>query len=503
MTLSGTQTASDTGSAEPDEWPRLPMLTAPIDVAQWALEYHGSSILICRPEDIDEPSTAYLLDSKTGLWIGGLDTWYRLLQELTYVMLRVAIAEGQDGREIWQLRKALQGAKGKGIAFVQAVRHAMMAAHNPARWPKVTVCKRRELDMDLAYLGTPTGVVSLRTGKLLSADEARKHLVTYSTAVKYRKPSPASAALVERLVAHMPEQEREWLWQAFGAALWGPHARRMYCYVGEPGGGKTTLLEGIRCALGSYFHAGSSELLAGGGERGTLNAEAKAITIPVRICVLDEIEAPKRGISRATVKRLTGGGSFLLNEKNKAPVTTEVTATIFFVANPESVPRFGVDTDQGMRDRYLELRYPRLPAGTKKDRKLKQQCRREPAVQEAILYKLVQYAAKTQGDPPDAVPSVEQASASRAIADAGMLGGLAARLVPCTGNVHVSEVWEAWCKLNEDDQANQKSGNIAKVMFSRRLRKLNPALPDTSPVRARGKQAAGWAGFRFEPESDQ
>ena len=108
-----------------------------------------------------------------------------------------------------------------------------------------------EVNADLRVLGAPNGVIDLETGKLLSGKSAAAELVSWHVPDPYTPG--ARHADADKLTEHLDDLDAEWLWQAFGFALGDVPSRRAYFLRGETKGGKSTMLDAIRCALGTPY----------------------------------------------------------------------------------------------------------------------------------------------------------------------------------------------------------------------------------------------------------
>ena len=81
-------------------------------------------------------------------------------------------------------------------------------------------CDAFDLDRhspDLPVLGAPNGVIDLNTGQLLPREEGRKRFVSRSIPDEFQPD--AQHKMVDDLIAHVPEAEREYLLAAVGFAL--------------------------------------------------------------------------------------------------------------------------------------------------------------------------------------------------------------------------------------------------------------------------------------------
>ena len=73
---------------------------------------------------------------------------------------------------------------------------------------QVTTCLVDDLNANLRYMGTQSGVVDLHTGALLPPDQGRKALVTEMAPVEY--VPGATDPDVDRLFAHLPKEAQSW-----------------------------------------------------------------------------------------------------------------------------------------------------------------------------------------------------------------------------------------------------------------------------------------------------
>ena len=94
----------------------------------------------------------------------------------------------------------------------------------------------KDLDEHSRYIGCPNGVLDLNSGTLLRGDAAREKLVTRSVPDPYVPTARHEA--VDAMLAHLTDENREWVLDALGYALRGNPARRIYVLEGPARRGK-------------------------------------------------------------------------------------------------------------------------------------------------------------------------------------------------------------------------------------------------------------------------
>lgn len=437
---------------------------------------------------------AYMLDD-SGRWNRTPDPWRDALTKQLAEMETDARLN-LDHRPLTDTLRSIQAAH-RSNTLVKSVRLNLSATANlePDDYPGLTRCTADDLDSDLRYLGCNNGVVDLQTGALLARAEGRKHLVTRTTGVAYR-PSAEPHADVERLFAHLKPEVREWYWDVMAHALHGRPARRLYLIVGPPGGGKTQMAQALIRSLGDYVREPMDSALTESGRSGQHNTEVAAFAHPVRVCIMDEVNAPGKRVSPALLKRLSGDGRITYRRLHENPQTRDATATLFVICNHGSVPRLHLE-DEAMQERLRELPYPSVP-DEEKDPDLPRRLKTRK-FREAFLTRLIKRAAKlTPGRPPTRIPTVAQATARRVTVDIGEIGTFARRIRPADGkNLTFAAAWGAWCAHHSEETNAPEAGGLKRIRFSRRLQEVIPTLPMTKPVRMDGKTVRGWQGWEL------
>ncbi len=171
-----------------------------------------------------------------------------------------------------------------------------------------------DLDADPWLLGTPNGVLDLRTGRLRAAQ--RSDNITKQTTVGY--DPEATAHTWERFLARvLPDAAvRCFVQRAVGYSLTGDTGEQVLflCY-GTGANGKSTFIELIRHMLGDYGQQAAPEMLLVKQGSGISNDVAR---LKGARFVATVETAEGRGLNEALVKQLTGGDTvtarFMRNE---------------------------------------------------------------------------------------------------------------------------------------------------------------------------------------------
>ena len=479
--------------------------TTPAALGRRILKHYQDRILIVNPGKSSESGWPVGSRGKWGepcaYWLrpsGGWDPtpmpWRSRIVSLLDSMEKHAREHIRGARRLGKTVGAIQMAM-RRRDIVESVRLNLgaVAALDLDAYPELTTCTVDHLDRDLRYMGCDNGVLDLQKGRLLSPEAGRLHLVTKTTGLAY---DPAARHEdVDRMFAHLGDREATWFMQTMGHSLHGMPSRRIYLIVGPPNGGKTQAGKALVNALGEYATYPMDTALAKAAGSGQHNVEVGAFSHPTRVCVFDDFSVPRGGVSSTMLKRASGDGAVTYRPLHGKPRTVDGTATMFIICNPASIPSFTLE-DEAMRDRIRELPYPKVPV---RDPDFKRRVG-HARFRQAFFAKLVRAAcAMTPGVPPDTIPTVKAATNARIEEDIGEIGVFAKRLLPSADrHIHVSEVWDAWCKYNSSATEAPESGGIKRSAFAKRLKKLIPTLGKVGSVRSHtlnGKTGRGWKNF--------
>lgn len=482
--------------------------TSPAEVARRIILRFGSDLLVVAPPQQSHPastpggpvaySTGYLLGAN-GIWRADGDPWARALIEIAEMMIQDVPLAGLIGKAQSAATTAIHRIKRPGM--VEQVRPMLRAALDLLRragelYQDVLECAAEDLDANLRYLGTTSGVVDLSTGALLSAEEGRKARVTIMAPTKF--DPDARHPIVDDLLGRMAPEKRAHFMGALGNAI-RTVPKRLYAVVCEPDCGKTTYHNLIVNTLGPMY-ARVAGVNVVQDRRNTMTNDSQltpgltAWWAPTRIILMDEVK--ETSLSPELVKDLTGGGMLTARGLRQDLQTKPVTATTFMLSNEETVPQLRLD-DPGLRARYRELRLPHIPDAERDDGYIRNEATRLPVVCTAFLAALVA-AAKESPEPPEDTPEVKRVTTKRVARDAGELGRFARRLVP-DGEARLSfaDMWAAWCQANSEPTNASTPGGIGKRTIMRRLRAYLPELPDPTTVRIENRNTRGWRGWRL------
>jgi P4 family phage/plasmid primase-like protien len=259
-----------------------------------------------------------------------------------------------------------EGDKAKRAAEAQAraicSRRQLDAMLGLAEHDSRLVIRTDELDTDPDLLGTPVGVLNLRTAELLPADPSR--FVTRQTAVAMRPdPCPRWAAFLKDLTGGDGELEA-YLQRLAGYALTGHTIEHTLVFIWGPGGnGKSTFLDVLEALLGGYATTASMSVFTSSKyERHPTELAGLAFA---RLVIAQEL---KEGDTwdEQRIKALTGGDRVKARFMRQDEFTFLPKFKLLFAGNGK--PRLAT-MDEALRRRLHMVPCTHQPA--KKDPKLK------------------------------------------------------------------------------------------------------------------------------------
>ena len=470
----------------------------PHGIAVNLLMQHGDRLLVVRSSQGSHSDL--LVVDETGIWSRGDEPLHQWMIDRGEALRREAMEERIDDKAMLGLLRSIRSLfDPHRVGRVRQMAAASLAVLRGKYGDDfgVAACLDTELDSELRYLGTESGVVDLHTGELLAPAEGRGHLVTHRAPVKW--DADAAHPDVDRLLAHLPPAEREWCWSVLGYALRGSPSARIYEVIGPPSAGKSGLLAAIAATLGPYAGVPPAELLEfhrGAGKGTGLSPGIVAMVPPRRLALFDEVK-PAR-LNHKMMKDWSGDGAGVTwQPKYKEPRTDPVTATMFLFCNTGQEARLGMQ-DAGMRRRLRTLRFPALPPDDVIE-EFNTVRIRDPGFQTALLACLVKAAsAGKTGSPPAAPQSVMASTADRIADDVGEIGRFARRVVRGGEVLTVGEVWRAWCEHNDEPSAEATTaGGISHQRISAVLREHVDGLASPKQIRIKGKNHRGWRSWRL------
>lgn len=242
------------------------------------------------------------------------------------------------------------------------------------------------------YLNVANGVVDLRTGEL--GEHRRELLFTRVTEVRY-VPGARSEDWDKALRA-VPEDVQEWFQRRVGQAATGfpPPDDVVPFWYGGGENGKSTVLTGIKGALGPFYTVVPDKVLTGGtGDHPTEFMTLKG----ARLAVIEELPGGD-WLEDTRLKKVVGSDSGMtarwIGQNN---VTWDPTHSLMVTTNHEVRVS---DMTHGTWRRLARLRFPYTFEGEDKDEMLRVRLADgggEDGVWEAVLAWIVEGAVRTYG----------------------------------------------------------------------------------------------------------
>jgi putative DNA primase/helicase len=223
-----------------------------------------------------------------------------------------------------------------------------------------------QLDADPWLLNVRNGTLDLRTGAI--REHRRKDMITRIAGADYD-----SAARDERwaqfLEQAMPDEDvRRYVQRALGYSLTGTGAEGgIFLPYGPTHTGKTTLLEAVRAALGTYAVTMDVSTLTG---RAPSAGSARSDIVRLfgsRFVVSTEVPAGVK-LDEALVKKLTGGDSLAARALYQAEQEASGTFVIWLGSNYRPSVR---DDDDAVWERVRQIPFQQQHAGKHRDKSLK------------------------------------------------------------------------------------------------------------------------------------
>ena len=476
------------------------------NIASWETTYLASAVYALRfnadkllAAQNDNNSWELRVESGRGLWIknrGALhDSITRAISSLSHDCWLAydndQISEGAFKSVISWQRKLRNSAQQDKV--LESVSEAITRWQADGIMPSgLTTCKESDLDAPSEYMGAPNGVIDLTTGRILPADEGRKNLVTM--AIKDPFDPHATDPAVKQLFAHLSADELTWLIQGFGFALRRNPSRRIYLLRGEPGGGKSTLLNHLSNALGDYMTAIPTGLLEEGLSGAGGSPELNAVARPA---IAFRCEPPER-IDVPFLKSVSGGDevTYRLLYSN-TPLRRKFTATIVVACNIGREPNLPLSRDDGLSARVRVLHYPPVPE-SQQDPHLVEKLDTQRARQ-AMVALLVNAASSLDRPPADIAPvqleSEKLRESSQTEAEAWMRTVLR---WDAHSDTDASYFWlEALAAAGEDADSNRAWG-IYRNKLSQMGLKLG-LMPRAVTTGRKGSKVRVFRGLRMLP----
>ncbi len=322
-----------------------------------------------------------------------------------------------------------------------------------------------EFDCDPDLLNTHNGIVDLRTGVLLPSDPTYR--MTKSTACGYRPD--AHHADVSAAWAAIPEDAAPWVQRFLGYCATG-HTREdvIVFFDGTGANGKTTLLEAVHAALGSYAQVAPSKLVMQGSreDHPTLFADLQG----VRFISISETEEGG-SLRMERLKALTGGEPIRARRMRQDYFEFLPTHSIVVATNnrPEAAAN-----DYAAWRRLRLVPFPNTyaepgagpPGSLPADRMLRGRLRTGLEQREAMLALIVEGAVRWYSEGLGSNPAVD--AATRKWRDSeDTVGSFVAEAVTFLehGSVGGSDLYEAYQQYCSDRGAKPRGNNAFAKQF--------------------------------------
>ncbi len=401
------------------------------------LSTFSDRLVVAHTQGADLQSLLYVVDSTTGLVSSGRDQILALSMQIADNLVadykglvgEAGSSEGEnpasDGPPSVPSRGAVinhaRGLRSARAAYRHqkvvggVVEHDLRTGGSLASW--LTVLPHEALDADMSVIGTPLGVLDIRSLRTLLPGEGGALFISRSTGVEYHRD--ARDPHVDRILPSPSEVDHQsrvaFIMRWLGWHITHPPKRDFLGLISEGNSGKSSLINTIVAGLGDYVQVIRPEALAArSGHPGAHNDELLLFGGGRRLVVVMEA----RRSSRELLNLATGGDPLPTRPIRRAAVQVTVTAGLAIVGNPPGAGQstgavLGIggndEVSAALRDRARIVRLPRRGGGEGNppdDRKLAvaaQPLTRTTHFREAALARLVEWAVvmMDQSEPPE------------------------------------------------------------------------------------------------------
>lgn len=477
-----------------------------------------------------EPITdSHLAERLAGEVLAGSYCWARGLGWMAWRGDRWAAAPDQEVREVaraWMVGQYQQFLDEADEAEIAAQGRAWLTQLSQFHVKAVVtlaegIVLRDAADFDTYpdLLNCANGVVDLRTGELLPHDPAL--MLTKSTGIRYI-PGAAHQDWDQALTA-LPEDIRGWYQVRIGQGATGYMPPDDMILINQGGGenGKTTVLQGIRHALGDYYVQVPVKALYGDP------SQHDTVLMPFRGARIAAVEeTPEKGYLNVQQVKMLTSPQITARYMRHDYVEFEVSHALMVNTNYEPIVE---GADHGTWRRLPLVKYPytylkpgqprRLPTHRAGDPGLRDRViAGEQGQHEAVLAWMVegarQWYAAGKGTPPLPERVVADTAAWRGRAN--LLYGFAAEHLEPSTEHHLMadelyEFFDQWVKAGRHkswtketffgrlrDHAVESSWDIEKKYTKRRMDRLSRPPHDILPPPKESYQA--WHGLKFKPD---
>ena len=470
---------------------------------------HAEKLLVVRPENNDY----YLLacDDDSGVWFRHPTLVDTLLASTCKRWAKDAIdtqTPHQAAVANWQARGANRRQRDNtlgscGRVFLDWQQQGKLP-------PGLTDCVESRLNADRRYIGAPNGVIDLDTGVLLRSAAARSKFITRRVPDEFdlqaRHPD------VDRIFAHLKDDERKYLLDAVAYAVRHGPGKRVYLLLGHTDGGKSTVLSMIVASLGpkttGYGQTINSDALLTSRFSNPHGHQTALWGIhDTLVAVVNELPSGRRDrLDTDLLKRWDGVADISLRElREKQGPARPARATLFIAMNYAQVDRVGI-AEEAVRNRMKILPYPKLQGRV--DSTFAERVRSDPDARRAMFAMIVRQMEekpKVKGaiQPPPDIPGVAAAVEEQYVASIGSLGvWLKDHVRPAAERdmLRIDTLKKAIKSAFPPDNNGRHDGRSEKAVMS--LARELCGLPASKTLYNSGNRVRAYPGFRLVPDEE-
>ena len=477
----------------------------PVADAIKLLELYADILLIT--EDKAAETTDVLILNEVGIWQKD-NAELQAMVLRTYHTWYVENADA-DQKRADRRRETIGSARAlrEVIDAIPAAYRLLLAAGSvPAG---LRCCEAKNLDSALDFIGTKSGVLHLPTGIVLSASGGAGKFITRSIPDEY-DPDADSYPDAQQLLAHLPDENKQFLLEAIAFALRGRVSRRIYLLPGPPASGKTTFLAAVGAALGNAksggYHAQLSSNALVKSTFSTKNGHTEDIVDLQYARIASKSEMPSdSSLDIPLLKELSGGGEQTFREIYKRAHTAgTVTATVVIACNLEDARNIDV-SDDAFADRLKILPYSPIYDGIKGVEYL-DRMQNDAAARMGVMAMIVK-AGIGKEYPPDDIESIQTAMDKQKRESLDEVGQWIIDSIDITGGrFDVITTAEFWARLASEFDVPAESREVHG--YNQRglialAKQLMPAFPSSKSMHIQGRTQRAYVGVRWvESESE-
>lgn len=264
---------------------------------------------------------------------------------------------------------SVAGARSKGDADVMTAQFHNGVEDLCRQWPALQV-REKDFDVDPWMLGTPGGVVDLRTGVMRPA--VASDMISKLTAVA---PNSGGCPRWMRFIDEVVQGDlgsKLFLQQWAGYCLTGSMREQMFLFVHGPGGnGKSVFADTLRLLWADYAVQPVSDLFVKKAH-GVGHTSKLAMLAGARLCTVSEVPAGAQW-DEGLLKDVTGGGAMTAGFKHKNEFTFQPLFKLMAMGNHQ--PTFPGGISPAIKRRFRMMEFGFVPRVV--DRDLQDNLRKE------------------------------------------------------------------------------------------------------------------------------